>query len=1139
MPNQELKFPLANGRKPQPGFRLWRLEMLNWGTFHEKVAVLAPEGGWTVLVGENGSGKSTAVDALRTLLVPPRLLDRSYNDASGDQRRRDRSRRSYVRGTWASASQEESASAIPQNLRNPGVYSILLAVFVNEQTGEMATLAEVLWELNEKVDEYYSVAHGDKSICEHLSELGPSRELKKTLRSRGFEPCGDSFPAYSHRFRSLLGIPNDAALEVFNQAIGVKEVIDINLFIRRHMLEGSDAVEFIHDRLRPHYNELDACWRAIERAEKQLESLKPIAECHRRIEEASMRRLELEKLLEIAPIYYAYRNLELRNREADSLKTQMGELNRQKVNLEENRRRDEAERDAKLQEIAANKTQQSIQRLENQMEAANERLKARQRRSDEFRAFLRTLDRVQAVESDEQFLRVRGEVEQQRNLVQGNRDDADNKRVKLLIEKQRAETERERLGKELESLRNRRVLIPSEFVAVRDAVSAATSIDAGDLPFAGELMEVKTEFREWTGAVERLLHQFGVSLLVPERHYVAVAKFINERHLGIRFTFHRVPSQAPSFLLDFLGDRDRVPGRLNFLETHALAAWVKSEVTRRFNHFCCADVQRLKEVDYGLTREGLIRDGPTRHTKDDRRAVNDATNYVLGWSVEGKIRALMAAFKDADQKAGTAGRKADEAKKQVNKLDEQLAAVKGVLSVGSFLEIDLRSVQVELARFRQEKKQLEESSEALQILRKQLDGVLKRLEKNKTETEGLMKRIGAVETDQRTNKEACAELAEELKDHTQFDAELFAGAFKDLQEEGVLTLANIRGVEDRVSDRLRRQMARQEGFANTARTEMLPKMADFLHDYPEHTANLRAEPEFATDFARLRVQIEGDELPQHKQRFEKFLGENLVGDTAMFHSKLLEHEKDLRNRVDLVNKALCHIPFSNTTHVQIVAQATRVDDIRQFRAELKECLSGGLNPAADDRLRIFARIRELMTKFEKDDAWTRRVTDARNWLEFGVREIADSDGHEVQFYSASSGKSGGQKAKLAFTILASAITAQYGLVDAATEADTFRLVVIDEAFARTDEANSQRALELFKTLGLQLVVVNPFDAKGRIVEDYVDSFHLAVNPDGNNSKLRRASRAEYEAVRNGDQCNGALNIAGQASEEPSTNAHAG
>jgi uncharacterized protein YPO0396 len=116
-----------------------------------------------------------------------------------------------------------------------------------------------------------------------------------------------------------------------------------------------------------------------------------------------------------------------------------------------------------------------------------------------------------------------------------------------------------------------------------------------------------------------------------------------------------------------------------------------------------------------------------------------------------------------------------------------------------------------------------------------------------------------------------------------------------------------------------------------------------------------------------------------------------------------------------------------------------------------------------------------------------------------------------------------------------AITAQYGLIDAGSEAETFRFVVIDEAFARTDEANSQRALELFKTLGLQLVVVNRFDAKGRIVEDYVDSFHLAVNPDGNNSKLRRASRAEYEAARDEAQGNGAPKLGEQAA----THAHPG
>ena len=54
-------------RHMESGFRLERLELWNWGTFHGQAQTLEPSGGWALLVGDNGSGKSTAIDALRTL----------------------------------------------------------------------------------------------------------------------------------------------------------------------------------------------------------------------------------------------------------------------------------------------------------------------------------------------------------------------------------------------------------------------------------------------------------------------------------------------------------------------------------------------------------------------------------------------------------------------------------------------------------------------------------------------------------------------------------------------------------------------------------------------------------------------------------------------------------------------------------------------------------------------------------------------------------------------------------------------------------------------------------------------------------------------------------------------------------------
>jgi uncharacterized protein YPO0396 len=47
-------------------------------------------------------------------------------------------------------------------------------------------------------------------------------------------------------------------------------------------------------------------------------------------------------------------------------------------------------------------------------------------------------------------------------------------------------------------------------------VCEAAGVDPDAIPFAGELIEVRNEYSDWTGAIERLLRGLGLSLLVPE-----------------------------------------------------------------------------------------------------------------------------------------------------------------------------------------------------------------------------------------------------------------------------------------------------------------------------------------------------------------------------------------------------------------------------------------------------------------------------------------------------------------------------------------------------------------------------------------------------------------------------------------------
>src|SRR5680860_1880104 len=131
----------ANGPIHVGQWRLARVELLNWGTFdgHHPIDV-ARKG--HLFTGASGSGKSSLLDAIGTVLTPDKWL--RFNAAAQESATRndDRSLVSYVRGAWSKEADENLDRAVSTYLRKTATRSGILLRFENGRDGPV-TLARL------------------------------------------------------------------------------------------------------------------------------------------------------------------------------------------------------------------------------------------------------------------------------------------------------------------------------------------------------------------------------------------------------------------------------------------------------------------------------------------------------------------------------------------------------------------------------------------------------------------------------------------------------------------------------------------------------------------------------------------------------------------------------------------------------------------------------------------------------------------------------------------------------------------------------------------------------------------------------------------------------------------------------------
>lgn len=325
-----------------------------------------------------------------------------------------------------------------------------------------------------------------------------------------------------------------------------------------------------------------------------------------------------------------------------------------------------------------------------------------------------------------------------------------------------------------------------------------------------------------------------------------------------------------------------------------------------------------------------------------------------------------------------------------------------------------------------------------------------------------------------------------------------------------VTLDDVDALRAEVAGQIQTSLEKEQKQRSQLELSIEKRMQQYLSDYPEYGGDTDASVDAIPEFEQMRARIAKEDLPKHEQRFKALLDEKVVSNMAIFNARLGEQEKEIRRSIDNLNTSLHAIDYTPSTYIRLSAEAVKDSEIRDFKSMLRNCTSQVIGTDESSNEQRFSRIRELIDRLDTEPRWKAKVTDVRNWLDFSASERYRADDSEKSYYSDSSGKSGGQKAKLAYTILASAIAFQFGLEFGEARSQSFRFVMIDEAFSRSDETNARYAMELFAKLDLQLLVVSPLD-KTHVVEPFIRACHFVTNTaEENDSRVYNLSIERYQ-----------------------------
>ncbi len=1036
-------------------FILDDLEIFNWGPFSGKHRAEFDKRG-TAIIGSTGSGKTTVVDALMTLIADnPR-----YNLAStGGHDKNDRSLISYIRGVGGGAGGDKVArpgkttTGIAATYRNSQQIIRAIAIFWLDSTSNSQQDIKRRFFISEDSEQ-------DLDLLLRLWEHDGARQLMRHSRETAGLRAFESKRSYLAQLRSVFDV-SENAFNLLNRAAGLKQLDSVDMIFRELVLDDKSAYKQALE-VAADFDNLAAIYKELEDAHAQKESLLPIAATNEQLRKQQKKLSESNDLKRLIPRWYAHLGVELYRKELEQLEAQKLEANRQ---FEINNQELEAmmTHEQTLQQRYLELGGSDIDRLEETIDAQKELLKTKEAAAEDYKMIVRALGlsgELSATQFDQnKSLLVAKRPELEKALEQ-TEDDESESRSQLRDARQKCERLKAAIREVKASPGSN---IPLNFQHFRRNLAEHLCLNSDDLPFVAELVEVKTKEATWRGAIERAIGANRLRILVPQAHLRDALKWINHRDNKLHVRLQEACVEEPE--KDYFSDSFIY--KLN-IKQHPLRLALENLLARQDYH-CVLDSNTLSRTAHGLTVEGSMSGVNGRFDKPDKQKLHEG--WITGFDNRDQLDALARELIKAEDAYRTLEPHAKSLLKKRKQCDGELRFLENALKL-EFNQVDapgtLRSIQSLSEKIVELKKPGSDAG----IAKAAYETAKQNTENRRKELLGIQGRLSVVIRDVELTEVSLRNCRERLSEPIT-KSEIGIGK-RHLDQANSVSRENLNQLEREANRRIDQQIEdRRDKIGNLEkRLVSLMGNARSLNEgaYVDVGVDLEAIPVYLKELQKLVEEA----LPDKQKRFLEYLNRSSDQGVTQLLAHIDQEVDTIESRIKDLNDTLAKVDFRGNHYLKLHPQRLNDSVIRELTKARRHLRSAVLKDD-DGRSHYFAlrKIVEILREAGNNRhlVGSRALLDPRYRLQFFVVEVDRDTGKESTGRTGSQSGSGGEKELMASHILTASLS--YALCPSGASRPLYGSIILDEAFSKSSQSAARLIVNALRVFGLYPIFVTP------------------------------------------------------------------